>query len=124
MANKVARRKCLHCGVLFRPDPRNATHQHYCSQPDCRKASKAASQRRWFQREENRHYFQGPEQVQRVQEWRRQHPGYRRSQTSPEAPALQDLLTEKTIENPMVESIFPDPVYKISGARNPLFWLA
>jgi len=42
------RRKCLCCGSLFRPDPRNRRHQRYCSQPACRKASKAASQRRWL----------------------------------------------------------------------------
>jgi len=42
------RRKCLNCGQLFRPDPRNLRHQRYCSAPVCRKASKAASQARWL----------------------------------------------------------------------------
>ena len=27
------RRKCQHCGQLFRPDPRNVRHQRYCSAP-------------------------------------------------------------------------------------------
>ena len=38
-------RKCLNCRRLFRPDPRNVRHQRYCSEPACRQASKAASQR-------------------------------------------------------------------------------
>ena len=41
-------RKCLGCGMLFRPDPRNVRHQRYCCQAACRQASKAASQRRGF----------------------------------------------------------------------------
>ena len=53
------RRKCLCCGGLFRPDPRNRRHQRYCSQPACRKASKAASQRRWLGKPDNRDYFRG-----------------------------------------------------------------
>ena len=42
------RRKCRHCGQLFRPDPRSVRHQRYCSAEMCRRASKAASQRRWL----------------------------------------------------------------------------
>ena len=30
---KRRRRKCLNCGQLFRPDPRSARHQRYCSTP-------------------------------------------------------------------------------------------
>lgn len=43
MANGT-RRKCPHCGCLFKPDPRNHRHQRYCSAPLSRTASKAASQ--------------------------------------------------------------------------------
>ena len=46
--SKRTRRKCRHCGQFFRPDPRNIRHQRYCSAPACRRASKAASQRRWL----------------------------------------------------------------------------
>ena len=60
------RRKCRHCAQLFRPDPRNALHQRYCSAPACRRASKAASQRRWLAKAANRDYFRGPEHVARV----------------------------------------------------------
>lgn len=108
MATQIKKRRCVHCSVFFRPDPRNARHQKFCSNPECRKASKAASQRRWLQREENRRYFQGPDHVRRVQEWRRENPGYWRPKTSPKPPALQDVLSEKTPENPVLETPFPE----------------
>ena len=58
---KRRRRKCLNCGQLFRPDPRNLRHQRYCPEPACRKASKAASQARWLAKPQNEGYFRGPE---------------------------------------------------------------
>ncbi len=61
------RKKCCNCKELFIPDPRNAKRQKYCHKPECRKASKAASQKRWLQKPENRDYFSGPENVKRVQ---------------------------------------------------------
>ena len=70
------RRKCRHCRELFLPDPRNLRHQHYCSKPACRRASKAASQQRWLRKAENRDDFRGPANVQRVRAWRGAHPGY------------------------------------------------
>ena len=70
------RRKCKCCLKLFRPDPRNRRHQYYCSAPDCRAASKAASQARWRAKPENQSYFRGPVNVARVQAWRARHPGY------------------------------------------------
>jgi hypothetical protein len=95
----IKRKRCLHCKSLFRPDPRNADRQRYCCKPDCRKASKAASQKRWLQKPENQKYFHGPEHVKRVQQWRQAHPGYWRPKPSVESDALQDLSTEKIVEN-------------------------
>ena len=63
---KRRRPKCLNCGQLFRPDPRNLRHQRYCSASVCRKASKAASQARGLAKPQNRNYFRGPEHVARV----------------------------------------------------------
>lgn len=74
--SNLTRRKCQHCREFFHPDYRNAHHQHYCSSADCRRASKTASQRRWFHYSGNQDYFRGPHQVRRVQEWRKAHPGY------------------------------------------------
>jgi hypothetical protein len=83
---KRRRRKCQSCGELFRPDARNLRHQRYCSKPACRRASKAASQRRWLAKAPNRDYFRGPEHVERVRAWRAAHPRYWRHRT----PALQE----------------------------------
>lgn len=84
----IKRFKCTNCHQRFRPDPRNAWHQHYCGASECRAASKAASQRRWLGKPENRDYFCGPEHVERVRAWRQAHPGYgRRTTTATPSPA-------------------------------------
>lgn len=94
----ITRIKCPHCQELFTPDARNATRQRYCSKPACRKQSKAESQRRWLQKDENRDYFRGAEHVLRVQCWRKVNPGYwRRAKRSPVA--LQDPLIEQVAVN-------------------------
>ena len=69
---KRRRRKCLSCGELFRPDPRNVRHQRYCSAQSCRKASKA----RWLAKPQNQGYFGGPAHTERVRAWRAANPGY------------------------------------------------
>ena len=53
------------------PSAKNIAHT-----PECRKASKTASQKRWLQKPENQDYFCGPENVKRVQLWREDNPGY------------------------------------------------
>jgi hypothetical protein len=95
---------CLFCGAMFRADPRNRRHQKYCSEPGCRKASKAESRRAWLAKPENQDYFRGPENVARVQSWRAAHPGYWRRPggqrgATPGAPlALQDLCPTQVVE--------------------------
>jgi len=93
------KRKCKHCHTFFLPDARNIRHQQYCGKPACRQASKTDSQRKWLQKPENRDYFRGPENVQRVQHWRMAHPGYWRRKPSTSQIALQDLLTVQLSEN-------------------------
>ncbi len=98
---RIKKRMCRHCRRLFVPDPRNQNRQNYCSKPSCRKAGKAASQKRWLNKSENKDYFKGPENVERVREWRKQNPYYwKRSRSKT---ALQDPLivqqTEKTENN-------------------------
>lgn len=87
-------RKCCHCGTWFKPHPRNAKLQRYCLDLACRTASKRASQQKW--RHKNPEHFLGIEHVQRVQDWRRKHPGYWKSKGAVEPcgppDALQDLL--------------------------------
>lgn len=87
--------KCRHCGEFFEPDARNRARQRYCRKAPCRKARKAASQRAWLSKPENRDYFRGEANVARVRAWREAHPGYakRRSRSGAASPAaLQDRL--------------------------------
>ncbi len=93
------RKKCCNCKELFIPDPRNAKRQKYCHKPECRKASKAASQKRWLQKPENRDYFSGPGNVKRVQLWREANPGYWRGKGKNNKDALQDPLNPQPTEN-------------------------
>ena len=95
----INRRKCRNCKDLFIPDPRNAKRQKYCRKPECRKASKAASQKHWLAKPENRGYFSGPENVKRVQLWREANPGYWRGKRKNNQDALQDPLNPQPIEN-------------------------
>jgi hypothetical protein len=88
----INRKKCRHCHGLFIAHPRNKDRQHYCGQPECRKASKVDSQRRWLQKPENQDYFRGSEHVRRVQRWRAEHPGYWRCKSENGRHALQDPL--------------------------------
>jgi len=88
---RLYRRKCRHCREWFLPDPRNAYHQHYCGKDECRKASRAASQRKW--RAKNPDYYRGQEHGERVREWRACHPYYwrRRGLSPARAKDLLDL---------------------------------
>lgn len=91
MANKI-QSKCLCCGDIFTVDVRNRGRQKYCRKRPCRAAGKAARQRRWVGKPENRDYFRGPEHVQRVRVWRSEHPGYWRTHRRGRRIALQDAL--------------------------------
>jgi len=88
----IKKKKCRNCQCLFVPDHRNRNRQNYCGKPECRMASKKASQETWLQKPENKDYFKGPANVQRVQEWRNRHPGYWKRKRKKEAIALQDSL--------------------------------
>jgi hypothetical protein len=76
MSRTQTRRKCRCCTELFVPDPRTEDRQRYCSLPACRQTSKAASQRRWLNKNGNGDLFRGVNEVRRVQLWRKSHPGY------------------------------------------------
>ena len=102
---------CMYCNDIFVADPRNEWHQNYCSKPDCRKASKAASNLAWLSKPENHDHFRGSVNVARVQAWRAANPGYWRrpkgkkgaaSEKKPEIPeaviALQDVCLTQPIE--------------------------
>lgn len=113
--------KCLCCKTLFRPDPRTANRQKYCSKPDCRVASKRASQRRWAAKPGNRDHFRDPIHVERVRAWRRAHPGYWKRNRRSRPCTLQDecgsQLTEQKPDKPknaagaLQEEIFLQPAF-------------
>jgi hypothetical protein len=86
----LLRRGCRHFRRGFCPDYRNAHHQRFCAKPDCRRASKRASQQRWLRRPENRNYFRESDNACRVREWRRVHPGYWKAHVDRTVVALRD----------------------------------
>jgi len=99
MKPHASRCKCLHCKKIFVPDYRNRGRQRYCSTPECQAASKQASQRQWLSKPGNRDYFCGPENVQRVQDWRAEHPGYWKRQSGKPRGALQDTCSAQVVAN-------------------------
>jgi len=123
MSVKPSRRKCRRCRRMFHPDYRNGYHQHYCSDPACRRASRVATQRKWRRKPENRDHFRGPDEVRRVQEWRRDHPGYWKQKSSPnldpESTDRQTVNVEQTSCN--VPSSPQPPLQDVCLAQNPAF---
>jgi len=73
---RLRKRICKHCKELYLPDYRNRYHQHYCSKPACRHASKKSSQQKWLISDKGAGYFQGDKNVEHVKQWRKVHPGY------------------------------------------------
>jgi hypothetical protein len=94
---KGMKRKCRGCKEKFITDFRTRQSQRYCSKEECRRQSKAASQRRWLRKPDNRHYFRGPENVERVRCWRAAHPERAQRRTKPKS-VLQDMIVEQPIE--------------------------
>lgn len=103
----VRSRICLCCEQFFEADRRNARHQKYCLEPACRKASKAASQRRWMDKPENKNYHIGPEAVARVRAWQDAHPDYRERQKAKRGRALQDFIPTQVPEFKQETALFP-----------------
>ncbi|HEY5868012.1 MAG TPA: hypothetical protein VI542_21045 [Candidatus Tectomicrobia bacterium] len=103
MKRPLTKRKCKHCQTFFAPDPRRARRQRHCGKPACRQASKAASQRRWHQKPQNRDDFRGPTQVERVRQWRQANPGYWRRQGAQVPHALQEDLTPQETQKQAVD---------------------
>ena len=99
MSRKQNRWKCRCCRKFFVADYRNGGRQKFCTEPDCQRASKAASQRRWTSKKANRDYFRGEHHVQRVQQWRKAHPGYWRRKNprsgSPQSTGGQGVKPEQ-----------------------------
>jgi len=80
------------------PNRRNWWHQKFCFKPECRKASKAQSQRRWLSQPENRDVFRGSENVERVRQWRAKNPGYWKRSPKGQG-TLQEVFPAQVPEN-------------------------
>lgn len=93
--------KCRHCGEMFEPDARNRARQRYCVRAPCRKARKGASQRGWLSKADNRDYFRGAANVERVRAWRQEHPGYWKRRRRGKGDALQDILIAQAAAAPV-----------------------
>ena len=92
--------KCLCCEELFVADMRNRGRQKYCGKRTCRAAGKAARQRRWLAKPENRNYFREADHAARVREWQHAHPGYWRNTARYKRRTLQDAHHAQVIEPP------------------------
>jgi hypothetical protein len=121
----IKKRQCLHCQLDFIPDHRNIKKQKFCNRtPECKKASKAASQGRW--RAKNPDYFTGSANVQRVQEWRQANPD--RSSRRAKPTRLQDDCPPKTtdIQDVTPQNTTPEisstpALQDLSILKNPVF---
>jgi len=106
--------KCLCCNEKFHPDARNRRHQQYCAKDACRKASKVARQARWLAKPENRDYFRGSANCERVRQWRLANPGYSRRKTTSRPLALQDVSNPQPLENgPLEPSCTTSPLQDV-----------
>ena len=90
--------KCLCCGEKFNVDVRNRGRQKYCGKQACRAAGKAARQRRWLAKPQNKNYFREADNAARVREWQRKNPGYWRNTARHKRRTLQDVLPAQVTE--------------------------
>ena len=90
------KRKCHGCKEFFVPDHRTWRQQKYCGKDACRRASKAASQRRWLSKPENRCYFCGPEHTERKRHWRAEHREQARRRARRPPRVSQDMMVSQS----------------------------
>ena len=96
----VAQRSCCICHNLFIPNKFSGNRQVVCSREPCRKAVKKQRQADWFSR--NPDYFSGPENVERVRQWRQKKAQERAAvpteQKPPDPPSTQKAESCNTPE--------------------------
>jgi hypothetical protein len=92
----AAQRPCYICHRLFTPNRFAGARQVVCSREPCRKAAKKQRQADWFSR--NPDYFSGPENVERVRQWRRKKA--MESPPDPQPPKPSSTLKAKSCNKP------------------------
>lgn len=113
-------RKCPHCKQFFKPDPRTADRQRYCSAQACQQASHRKSQRGWSRKPENRKYFCGPIHRERVYAWREKHPDWRRRR-SKKGGVLQDDCPSQPVPSQEVKPGVIAVLHDDCLTQSPLF---
>lgn len=114
--------KCLNCSEMHNAEPRSRGCQRYCPKPECRRASKASSQRQWTSKPENENYFSGAENSERVRQWRKGHPGYSRKQKPVKEDALQEICNcQETVVVDVAQTGAPDALQEIWFSQPALF---
>lgn len=116
------KRKCLACGMLFVPDPRNRKRQRFCSNSQCQKESHKYSQRRWA-RGKGAGYFRTPAFYKRLKDNRLANP-------KPKAPPhprvrlrdkdslLPQVLANKELSPNLTKGSLQDPCLAIPPEKN------
>jgi hypothetical protein len=105
---------------LFDPDLRNRWHQRFCTKAECRAARNAESHRRWLSKPENRDHFRGPDNVERVRQWRKANPGYWKK-AKKSSGTLQDLVpTQAPAPQPVPPKASPAPLQDLVAMQDPL----
>lgn len=88
--------KCLYCKCLYHPCKYNWDRQGYCLKEECQLVRKKRNQQKWLSKKENKNFFKGSENVQRVREWRKKNPGYWRRRKKKNA--LQDFAFSQNVD--------------------------
>jgi len=105
---------------LLNPNARNRWHQRYCTKPECRKASRVESRRRWLSKPENGRFYRGAENVDHVRKWREANPGYWKRSKKTEG-TLQDLVPPQPAEpQPLPPKTSPPPLQDLVAMQDPL----
>ena len=104
---------------MYRPD-RRCRKPRYCSDPDCQRQSKIASQLRWLAHPCNRNHHCGKEAVDRVRAWRKA------KAENPKAPVcvLQDLISSQPVAPQDIKDELASEVNVLQDlklAQDPLF---
>ena len=117
--HSAGERKCPHCERFFVPDARNRKRQRYCAKEPCRRASKAASQRRWVGQPANADYFRDAENAARARAWQAAHPGYWKKRRRSALVVLQEDCRAQTAPGAQVTAPEDGVVLQDDWLRQP-----
>ena len=113
--------RCRNCGKQFTPDRYNVHHQHYCCKPECQKASKIASDKK-YRRKIAKSLEYRKNESKRAQAWQKKHPDYYKKRSKKvekkisETDVLRDFAPVQKLQEDMSVlrdiAIWQDTVFK------------